>query len=361
MKSKIGIVGCGNISGIYIDNLQRFEQTEVVACADLDTARARDVAASKQIPNSGSPEDLLSMPEVDIVVNLTVPKAHFQVGMAALEAGKHLYNEKPLTVERSDARRLLEKAREKGLRVGCAPDTFLGAGHQTCRKLVDEGVIGEPIGATAFMQCHGHESWHPSPEFYYEQGGGPMLDMGPYYLTTLINLIGGVSKVAGMSRMTFPTRTITSEPKKGKIVPVETPTHILGLLEFANGALAHITTSFDVWSSNHGCIEVYGSEGSMIVPDPNWFGGQIWIRTSKHSDWEEISHSHPYPENARGLGVLDMALSIAAGESHRANGDLAFHVLDVMHGIVEASQGARTITLESAVGKPQPMPTGGLG
>lgn len=356
MTTKIGIIGCGNISGIYIQNLQAYEETEVIACGDLDADRARDLAAEKGVPFGGTPEDLLEMSEVDLVLNLTVPKAHYSVGVAALQAGKHLYNEKPLCVERSEAADLLALADSRGLKIGCAPDTFLGAGPQTCRKIIDDGLIGEPIGATAFMLCHGHESWHPSPEFYYEQGGGPMLDMGPYYVTALVNMIGGVKRVAGMCRATFPTRTITSEPKRGKVVTVETPTHIVGTLEFANGAIGQITTSFDVWHSKHGCIEVYGTEGSMIVPDPNTFGGQIWIRTPKHSDWEEVAHTHGYAENSRGLGVLDMARAIREGREHRASGALAYHVLDVMHGIVEAADSGRTLNLTTAVARPEPMP-----
>ncbi|MCX7801137.1 MAG: Gfo/Idh/MocA family oxidoreductase, partial [Fimbriimonadales bacterium] len=263
---RIGVVGCGNISGIYLHNLTSYEQTRVVACADLDLDRAREASERFGVPKACTTAELLEDPEVELVLNLTVPKAHFEVAEAALQAGKHVYNEKPLTVERTHAARLLRLARERGLLVGCAPDTFLGAGLQTCRKLIDDGAIGEPVGANAFMMCHGHESWHPSPEFYYEVGGGPMLDMGPYYLTALTALLGPIRRVAGSARKTFPSRTITSEPKRGKVVPVETPTHLVGVLDFACGAIGQITTSFDVWSHHMPLLEVYGSEGSLSVP-----------------------------------------------------------------------------------------------
>lgn len=357
LPAKIGIVGCGNISGIYFENLRNFKLTDVVACADLDMSKA-EAAAQAHSCRACSVQDLLADSEVDIVLNLTVPKAHYSVAMAALEAGKHVYNEKPLAVEREHGKELVDIARLKGLKLGCAPDTFLGAAIQTCRRLIDEGAIGEPIGCSCFMLCHGHESWHPSPEFYYERGGGPMLDMGPYYLTALICLIGPIRRIGAMTRATFPTRTITSKPKSGAVIEVETPTHIVGTMEFANGAIGQITTSFDVWHSNLPPIEVYGMEGSMLVPDPNGFGGEIMLRSKSDKEWQRMPLQFGFAENARGLGVMDMAYAIAKGRACRASGDLAYHVLDAMHAFLEAGETARRIDLPSRAERPDPLPGG---
>lgn len=351
---RIGIVGCGNISGIYFKNLGSYRSTEVVACADLDVDRAKAVGAEQGVFGM-STDDLLARDDIDLILNLTVPKAHAEVALKAIEAGKHVYNEKPLTISREDGKKLLDNAKAKNLLVGCAPDTFLGGGLQTCRELIDQGAIGEPVAGHAFMLCHGHESWHPSPEFYYEQGGGPMFDMGPYYLTALISLMGPIRRISGSTRVTFPQRTITSEPKKGKVIEVETPTHIAGIMDFASGAIVEITTSFDVWHAKLPCISVYGTEGSMIVPDPNGFGGEIFVKGKADADWKLMPLTHGFAENSRGLGVLDMAHAIAENRPHRASGDLAFHVLDAMHAFEDSSRQGRHIDLASHVEQPAPL------
>ena len=239
---------------------------------------------------------------------------------------------------------------------GCAPDTVLGAGIQTARKLIDDGWIGAPVSATAFMLSHGTESWHPDPEFYYEQGGGPMFDMGPYYLSALITLLGPVRRVCGSARITFPERTITSEKKYGKIISVEVPTHVAGIMDFKNGAIGTLITSFDVWSTTLPCIEVHGSAASMIVPDPNNFGGEVRLRRVGDSAWSTIPLSHPHAENARGVGVADMARAIRDGGAHRANATLAYHVLDIMHAFHDSSEKGRHISLKSKCPRPEPMP-----
>jgi predicted dehydrogenase len=359
-KTKIGVIGCGAISGIYLKRLKEFEITEVVACADLDPAKAQARATEFGVPRVCTVKKLLADPEIGIVVNLTVPKAHGKVALAALKAGKSVYNEKPLAVTRRDAQKMLALAAEKGLRVGGAPDTFLGGGHQACRKAIDDGLIGKPVAAAAFMLCHGHESWHPSPEFYYEVGGGPMFDMGPYYLTALVNLLGPVRRIAGMARITFPTRTITSEPKKGKVITVETPTHIAGVMEFANGAIGTITTSFDVWGSAAQLprIEVYGTEGTLLVPDPNGFGGEIKLRKPGEKELIPVALTHGYAENFRGLGVADMAQAIRSGRPHRAGGELTYHVLDAMQSFLDAGAKGRTVAVKSACERPAAMPVG---
>ncbi|MCC6485413.1 MAG: Gfo/Idh/MocA family oxidoreductase [Armatimonadetes bacterium] len=357
--TKVGIIGCGNISDIYFQNLQKYETTEVVACADLFLERAREKAAKWNVPKACSPEELLSDPDVKIVVNLTIPIAHAEVSQMAVEAGKSSHCEKPLTITREDGKRLLATARDKGVRIGAAPDTFMGAGIQTCRELLDSGAIGEPVACTAFMVCHGHESWHPDPEFYYKLGGGPMFDMGPYYLTALVNLLGPVKRVTGSTRITFPERRITSEPKRGQVIKVDVPTHIAGVMDFQSGAIGTIIQSFDVWHHRLPCIEIYGTEGSMQVPDPNGFGGPVRIRKQGDSDWQDVEITRPYAENSRGIGVADMACAISSGRKHRASGDLAYHVLDLMHAFHDASDEGRHILVQSTCERPAPMPVSG--
>lgn len=357
-RTKVGVIGCGNISGIYLQADKTFEILETVACADLIMEKAQEQAEKHGIPRACTPEALLADPEIEIVVNLTIPQAHFPVALAALEAGKSVHNEKPLTLTREEGKQLLQMAASRGLRVGCAPDTFLGGGIQTCRKLIDDGWIGEPIGATAFMLCHGHESWHPSPAFYYQVGGGPMFDMGPYYLTALIALMGPVRSVSGMTRITFPERTITSQPLAGTKVEVEVPTHVVGLLDFANGAIGTLITSFDVWSSELPRIEIYGTEGTLSVPDPNTFGGPVRVRRAGASEWSTIPLTHGYAENSRGIGVADMAYALRSGRKHRASGELAYHVLDIMHAIHDAADQGKQVMLESTCESPAPLPLG---
>ena len=355
---KVGIVGCGTISGIYLQNARTLEAIEVVACADLIPERAQARAVEFGVPRACSVEELLADPEVEVVLNLTIPKAHAEVALAALEAGKSVYSEKPLAVRREDARRMLDLAAAKGLRVGCAPDTFLGGGLQTCRKVIDDGAIGEPVAAVAFMMSHGHESWHPDPDFYYQPGGGPMFDMGPYYLTALVALLGPVRRVTGSARITFPERTITSQPRFGTKITVNTPTHVAGVMDFASGAVATIITSFDVWPTELPRIEVYGTEGSLSVPDPNTFGGPVRIRRPREKEWLEVELTHGYTQNSRGVGVADMACGLRAGRAHRASGELAYHVLDIMHAFHDASREGRHVELESTCARPAPLPVG---
>ncbi len=357
-KTKIGVIGCGNISGIYLKADKVFEILETVACADIVMEKAQAQAAQYAIPRACTVEELLADPEIEIVVNLTIPQAHYEVALAAVQAGKSVHSEKPLTVKREEGKALLEAAQAKGVRVGGAPDTFLGGGIQTCRKLIDDGWIGQPIAATAFMLCHGHESWHPAPEFYYKVGGGPMFDMGPYYLTALVALMGPVKAVSGATRITFPTRTITSQPLYGKVVDVEVPTHIVGVLDFASGAVGTLVTSFDVWAAEVPRIEIYGTEGTLSVPDPNTFGGPVRVRRMGASEWSAIPLTHGYAENSRGIGVADMAYALRSGRPHRASGALAYHVLDIMHAIHDAANAGQRVTLESTCERPAALPVG---
>jgi predicted dehydrogenase len=352
MKTKIGIIGCGNISAIYFQNLKKLENTEVAACADIVMDKARARAEEFGIPQVLSVEALLKRPDIKIILNLTIPKAHAEVAFKALHAGKSVYNEKPLTITRADGKKLLALARKKRLLVGGAPDTFMGGGIQTCRKLIDDGWIGKPVAATAFMMCHGHESWHPDPEFYYKNGGGPLFDMGPYYLTALVNLIGPVRRVSGFANITFPERRITSQPKYGKKIKVETPTHIAGTMEFENNALCTLVTSFDVWGHHMPHIEIHGTLGSLSVPDPNTFGGPVLFRSSKAPDWNPIPIPFKYTENSRGIGVADMAEALSKRGKPRASGELTYHVLDVMHSFLDSAKAKKHIAVQSTCQKP---------
>ncbi|MEI6788241.1 MAG: Gfo/Idh/MocA family oxidoreductase [bacterium] len=358
-KTKIGIVGCGNISGIYFKNLCTvFSNVSVKACADLDASRTD--AKIKEYPGvkACTLEEMLADPEIKIIVNLTTPQGHFPVSMKAVAAGKHVYAEKPLTLTRQEGKTLLAAATKAGVLVGNAPDTFLGAGIQTCRRVIEDGLIGTPIGAQAFMLCRGHESWHPDPEFYYKNGGGPMFDMGPYYLTALVSLLGPIRRVTGSTRISFPQRTITSAKKNGQIIDVEVPTHVAGVMDFASGAIGTITTSFDVWASQTPRIEIFGSEGSLSVPDPNGFGGPVRIRISGEKEWRDLPLTCGFEPNGRGIGPSDMADAIRTGRAHRANGAMAYHVLDVMHAFHDASANERHIHVESTCEKPALMPLG---
>ncbi|WP_163538656.1 Gfo/Idh/MocA family oxidoreductase [Gracilibacillus sp. YIM 98692] len=354
----VGIVGCGNISRIYLKNASRFDNFEIKAVADLVLHRAKKTALEFNIPKAYTTEELIADPEIDVVINLTIPAVHADVAIQALQAGKHVYGEKPLAVSREDGKKMINLAKEKGLYIGNSPDTFLGAGIQTCKKLIDDGQIGKPISATAFMMNPGHESWHPDPHFYYHKGGGPMFDMGPYYLTALIALMGPVQRVTGSAQKTYEERTITSAEKYGEKIKVEVPTQINGVLDFENGAVASIITSFDTWHHRLPHIEIYGTEGSIAVPDPNTFGGPVYLRKSEDKEWKEIDFTHGFSTNSRGLGVAEMIDAILSNRPSRANGEIAYHVLDIMHGIHDASEQGQHCYVNSSCIQPETLPVG---
>ncbi len=357
-KTSVGVIGCGHISTVYFNTLRQFDILQVVACADLDIKRAQGQAQKFDIPRACSVEELLADPSIEIVVNLTVPNAHAEVAMAVLEADKAVYGEKPLATKREQGKAILELAAQKGLRVGNAPDTFLGGGLQTCLQLINDGEIGKPIAATAFILNHGMEHWHPDPYFFYQPGAGPLFDVGPYYLTTLVTMMGPVRRVSGTASTTFPERIVTSEPKYGTKIPVNTPTHIAGLLDFANGAVATILTSFDVWHHRLPFIEIYGTEGTLSTPDPNRFDGPVYLRKARDTEWREIPLTHGYLTNMRGLGVVDMAYAMRTGRPHRANGEMAYHVLDIIESIMQSSEEGRHIELSSSCTRPAPLAPG---
>ena len=354
---RIGIVGCGNISGIYFTNLTGMfgDRVKVTALTDIIPEKAETASAKYNIPYIKNTADLINSPDVDIVLNITEPYNHYGVAIQAVKAGKHIYGEKPLCAEREEALEVLKIAAEKKVKVGNAPDTFLGAGIQTCRKLIDDGWIGTPVAATAFMVCRGHEHWHPGPEFYYKKAGGPMFDMGPYYLSALVNLLGPISRVSGSARKSFETRTISSEPLNGKVIKVDVPTHITGVMDFASGVVGTIITSFDVYSHTLPCIEIYGSEGTLRVPDPNTFGGPVYVKRYREENWSEIPLLKAYPKNSRGLGLADMACSITESRPHRASGEFSYHVLETMHGFHDASASGVYYKLKSSCVRPEPL------
>lgn len=353
-RVRVGVIGCGAISPAYFRGLKPYPFVEVAACADLDPARARARAEEFGVPASGTVDELLADPSLGIILNLTTPQSHASLSLRALAAGKSVYLEKPLALAKGEGRKVVDFARKKKLRVGCAPDTFLGGGLQTCRRLLDQGKIGRPVAATAFMLGHGHESWHPNPEFYYKAGGGPLFDMGPYYLTALVHLLGPVARVAAISGRAFSTRVITSEPKRGQLIRVDVPTHDAATLEFRNGAIASLVTSFDVWAHSLPRIEVYGTEGSLGVPDPNGFAGTVRLRRMGEKEWSEIPLTHPV--RSRGAGLADMALALRSGRPHRASGNLALHVLEVMCAIHESGRKGRHVAIEGTCERPAPLP-----
>ena len=357
-KTPIGIIGCGNISSTYLKAARLFDILQVVACADIDMERARRQAEKYGVPKVCTVEELLADPEVEIVVNLTVPNAHAEVALAAIAESKAVYSEKPLATRRADGKAILEAARAKQLRVGNAPDTFLGGGFQTCIKLINDGQIGTPVAATAFMLNHGMEHWHPDPCFFYQPGAGPMFDIGPYYLTALIAMMGPIRRVTASTRITFPERTVTSEPNFGMKIPVNTPTHIAGIMEFASGAIATLVTSFDVWHHRLPFIEIYGTEGTLSTPDPNRFDGPVYIRQAKDKTWREVPLTHGYTSNVRGLGIADMAYVMRSGHIHRANGEIAYHVLDSIESFMQSATEGRHITLTSTCSRPEPLNPG---
>jgi predicted dehydrogenase len=351
----VGIIGTGNISTQYLKAMQSFDVLDVVAIADMKPEVAEKKAAEFGL--TSIPVDaLLADPRVEIIVNLTIPRAHVDVGLRAIAAGKHVYGEKPLGITFAEGKKLIDAAKAKNLRVGSAPDTFLGGGHQQARAVIDSGALGTVVGGTAFFACPGHEYWHPDPAFYYDIGGGPVLDMGPYYITDLVNLLGPVARVSALSATPFKERPIRSEPKKGQMMPVKVHTHVTGTLVFRSAALVTVTLSFDVPKHAHLPYELYGTEASLLVPDPNWFGGEVKIAKPRAEAWDDVPVTLPYADaNYRSLGVADMAYAVLNNRPHRASGDLALHVLEVMEAFEIASKEERIVDIKTTVERPAPM------
>jgi predicted dehydrogenase len=350
---KIGIIGCGNISGTYLGNAKMFNAFEVTAVADLDLERAKAKAQEFGVAHACTVQDLLAMDDVELIINLTIPAAHGDLGLEILNAGKHVYNEKPLAIELAQAKAMLELARSKNLRVGCAPDTFMGAGLQTARAFIDGGGIGQPVGAHLMFIARGPERWHPDPEFFFKRGAGPLFDMGPYYITAMVHLYGPIKRVNALARATLAERTVGSGAKKGQKITVETPTHVVAGLEFESGPIANLTISFDAVPGSAPNIELYGVDGALTVNDPNMFSGHLRSNDGNApwsmGEWRDLPITRPYSENARGVGVADLLMAIDQNRPHRASGDLAYHALD---RVLQSASEGRAVTLESRVDRP---------
>ena len=372
---KVGLIGCGRISDIYIQNCQSFAEIDLLACASLDLAESQAKTAAYNIPKATLPQEIINDPDIEAVLNLTIPAAHAEISLAALDAGKHVYSEKPFATTLEDGQAILDRARAKGLLVGNAPDTFLGGRWQTCRALLGRGVIGKPVGAQVFVGTHGVERHNPNPDFYYQSGGGPLLDLGPYYLTALVFLLGPLSRVSGLARRTFDQRQIENGPRNGEWMDVEIDTHVVSQLEFADGPIGSMTMSFDVWDSDTPRLEIYGEEGTLCIPDPdpvfgaNIFGGPVLYRQRETSrwthqprptgrdDWQVAENDFGFNDNARGLGLLDMAYAARMNRPPRASGALAQHVLEAMVNILSsAEQGGAMIPLSTTCERPAPLP-----
>jgi predicted dehydrogenase len=347
----VGIIGCGKIVAQYLTNFRRLEQVRLVAVADLDIARAQEVADTYEGVRAVSVDELIAAEDVDLVLNLTIPAAHAEVALKAIAAGKSVYGEKPLAATTEEAWHVLAAAREAGVVVGCAPDTVLGTGIQTARKAIDDGVIGSPIAATATMVTPGHERWHPNPDFYYQPGGGPLLDMGPYYVSALVTLLGPVVSVIGAASHTRTERTIGSGERSGQAIPVDIDTHVTGVLIHASGALSTLVMSFDAVQSKSPNIEIHGEKGTLSVPDPNHFDGDVQLFRLGGESWETLPVSAGYIDSGRGYGIADIAAT-PDGEEPRAGGALAFHVLEVMESVLASARTGASIPIASTVERP---------
>ncbi|MDN4614264.1 Gfo/Idh/MocA family oxidoreductase [Leifsonia sp. F6_8S_P_1B] len=358
----VGVVGVGVISTQYFAEFPKLPNLNLVAVADLDIERAASVAAEQSSDGRSvealGVDALLEHPGVDVVLNLTIPKAHAEVALRALDAGKHVYGEKPLALTTAEARPILERASALGLRVGSAPDTVLGTGIQTARALLDEGRIGTPVAAAASWSAPGHELWHPAPAFYYQPGAGPLFDMGPYYLTSLVTFFGPVVRVSGATRRSARERTVGTGPLAGTAVPVGVETHVTALLEHASGVVSTVTMSFDVWATRVPLFEVYGTDGTIAVPDPNQFSLPVSVATAADREFREVPVAAGYVDAGRGYGLADMARGIETDRPHRASGELAFHVLEIMEAVLRAGAEHEVVTLTSTLERPEVVPLG---
>jgi predicted dehydrogenase len=327
----IGVIGAGSISAAYLKNLRTFPDLEVRVVADLVPQVAASRAAEFGIAEHGTPEVALDHPDVDIIVNLTTPAAHVEVAAAAVRAGKHVWSEKPFATERASGLALLKEAATAGVRLGCAPDTFLGAGLQTARRVIERGDIGVPLTAQTVMQYAGPDRWHPNPAFLFQKGAGPLFDMGPYYLTALVQVLGSARRVVAVGSRSQDVRCVNAGPRAGEVFEVEVPTHVSAIVQFEGGAASTSVFSFQSPYGRAGYFELSGSEATLLIPDPNRFDGELRIRSATGTEWTVLPTTGP--ANGRGMGVLDMARAIRGGEPHRATGELAYHVLDIMAAI----------------------------
>jgi predicted dehydrogenase len=354
---KIGIVGVGKISEQYLESLPSLPGLQLVAVADRDPWRAAEIADAHNV-RAASVAELLADREIEAILNLTTPESHIDIDTQSLNAGKHVFAEKPLGLSVAESAGLLELATSKGLRIGSAPDTVLGTGIQTARNTLTSGRIGDPVGAAAFWHSPGHELWHPNPAFYYQPGAGPLFDMGPYYLTTLVTLLGPVARVWGHASRSSREREVATGPKEGEKLPVNLDTHIVAVLEHASGVASSVTVSFEVWASRNQRIEIYGTAGTIAVPDPNKFSEPVEVWTTTDEDWVDVPVSAGYADAGRGYGLADMAHAIRTDRPHRASAEVAFHVLEVMESILAAGESGAGVEVRSSFVIPEPVPLG---
>lgn len=352
--SKVAILGTGMISGAYAPTIREFPHLDLVACADVDADRAAAFSETHGIPGASSVDDLLARDDIDIVVNLTPASVHVPVTRAILESGKSAFSEKPLGSDLESARSLVDLAAQRGLRLGCAPDTWFGVGLQTAIGAIQEGVIGEPLAATAFLMSPGPDLWHPNPEIFFVHGAGPLFDMGPYYLTSLVQFLGPAVRVHASARAIEPKRVIQSEARRGDIMDVEVPTHVASTFDFASGAIATLVTSWEVPVSRHRLIEVHGTEGTLSIPDPNRFDGEVTFRRLRDKEWTPVTPRAATIPQQRGVGLAEMAWAAEANRPHRASGELALHVVDMMASAIQSTVEHRSIDLTTTVA-PAPL------
>ena len=371
---RVGLIGTGRISDIYLQNCRLFDGLDIVACGSLNRAESEAKAAQFGVPAVLTPEEILDHPAIDAVLNLTIPAAHAAISLRALEQGKHVYSEKPFVTDLADGQRILETAAKRGLKVGNAPDTFFGGRWQTLRKALDSGLIGAPTGVAAFVPTHGVERHHPNPDFYYAKGGGPLLDLGPYYLAVLVFLLGPIARVAGLNRLTFAERMIENGPRQGEMMPVDVETHCQSLFEFESGVIGQMMVSFDVWDSETPRLEIYGTEGTLCIPDPdpgdgaNIFEGPVWLRTRQTArwtmrprpaapaDWAVVENSHGLNCDARGVGLAELAQAVREDREPRASGALGQHLCEVMEGMLASPGQGRFIDIKSSLARPPMLP-----
>lgn len=362
---KLGLIGAGNISASYLGRAPHFAGIRFVAVADMNHVAAEARATEYGI-EARSVDALLASPDIDLIVNLTIPAAHFDISKRALEAGKHVYSEKPYVLTLEEGRELARIAAERGLRIGSAPDTFLGTSQQLARHIVDSGAIGRVTSGTCAVMSSGMESWHPNPDFFFLKGGGPVLDLGPYYISNLVQLLGPVARVAALASTPSPTRTIGSAARKGEQIPVETPTTIHALLEFEGGAVISFQSSWDVHQHDLKPMALYGTEGTLHIPDPNFFDGEVRVtRRAEAADLPAWDHPLGPPNREtnngksvadyRASGLADMALAIAEGRPHRCNDELALHVVEVMTAILQSGEEGRFVPMTTTCARPEAL------
>ena len=354
-KYNVGIIGCGDISQNYLMYAKDVytDYFTVTAVADIKEDVAKMRAEQFGVPKHGLPEIIYNDPDIDIVINLTIPAVHEEISIKILESGKHVYTEKPLAPTREGMKRVMAKAKECGRRVGCAPDSFLSAPAQTAKKLIEEDWIGKPLGFAAFCWGRGNEFWHHNPDFYYKKGAGPMMDMAGYYLNTIVSLLGPIDSVMCMQKSTFDERTLKAGPRRGEKITVEVPTHVCSCISLENGVIGTFTNSFDIWHSQEPYIEIYGEKGTLSLPNPNNYSGELLVRRMNDTQWRPVPQFVEYEKYGRGIGIVDMIRSIELGLPHKASAELAYHVIETMLCIDESAETGKLVKVESTVDAPE--------